>query len=659
MKQLGMFGENYAPARNEDAPEAQKKPPMPEEQLRLFFKGSENDVDQTFLCDPATGESVEPEEPQPQEEDMGLLEYDHRGSYCPEDNKLRFYPDWDDPDFDKEHLKAAGYRWASKQECYVCPRWTCTAEDAALDYVLEIEDENYSPTERAADRAERYAGYRDKRRQGAHSYADRMGDSVAGFQDQRKADRAARKRDRLAGHAVTQWDRAEYWQMRTAGVIGHAEYREQPDVRRRRIKKLESEQRKQLEDLEFRAKRLAAWKKVSEMEGADVLLPLGDDGYVDCVELNEAGRLAYGLANDYRSGVRLDHPRDEGANKYAKELHSYYAGSGAFSLYDLLTHDSYAAYGEIERLTPKEVAEMYLEQIADPDDEDSNGQRWKRHYDNRLAYENAMMENEGGNARDCDMVPGGWIYLPDCRSARHLRDQEGRRLDWVQVQKVNKSSASGKITSVTVHACSPYSYASAEDQKKIRSKVVKVDDAPANAYRAPTEEELEEFNATKKAKQAEAKKNGKKKPSLINPTDNDAERLQAIWNDRARQRWERAKEENPYISDFVESEVCRITQAQYSAVSKGSYARAETRTLHDGGFPSRAPSNMWSKSAQDYDQAIGAARCKIRQTDAKNSGSSGWYSANRVIVLTDKPQKELPIDWEAIPEEFVKGDLVG
>ena len=53
----------------------------------------------------------------------------HTATYCPEDNKLRFYPDWQDGDFDKEDLKRAGYKWASKQECYVCPRWSPQAED--------------------------------------------------------------------------------------------------------------------------------------------------------------------------------------------------------------------------------------------------------------------------------------------------------------------------------------------------------------------------------------------------------------------------------------------------------------------------------------------------------------------------------------------------
>lgn len=56
MMQKGLFGEDFKPARNEDAPEAKKKPPMPEEQLKLFAKGTEDDANQRFLADPATGE---------------------------------------------------------------------------------------------------------------------------------------------------------------------------------------------------------------------------------------------------------------------------------------------------------------------------------------------------------------------------------------------------------------------------------------------------------------------------------------------------------------------------------------------------------------------------------------------------------------------------
>lgn len=41
--------------------------------------------------------------------------------------------------------------------------WTPERRDTALEYAGVIEDEDQSPEERAADRAERFGDYRDKR----------------------------------------------------------------------------------------------------------------------------------------------------------------------------------------------------------------------------------------------------------------------------------------------------------------------------------------------------------------------------------------------------------------------------------------------------------------------------------------------------------------
>lgn len=559
-----------------------------------------------------------------------LLEYEHRATYCPEDNKLRFYPstnslgDWNDPDFDKEHMKAAGYRWASKQECYVCPRWTPTAEDAALDYAATIEDETYSPAERAADRAERFAGYRDKRRADAHSYADRMGSAVVGFQDRRKADRAARKRDRLAGHSLTMWDRAEYWQSRTAGVIAHAIGREKPATRRSRIKRLEADQRKQDKRLKSRADSLNAWAKVASMDGADILLPLAESGYGIASEANKAGRLAYSLANDGRSRVILKHPRDEAANDYAAELHGEY--HRGFSPYDLMTNDRYASYGEIERLTPGEVARLYLEQVGDPSDADDYGQRWAKHYCFRLEFERAMLAEEGGAADDTDMVPGGWLLGG---SPEYCIEHAPR--GWNQIQRVHKSPTTGKVTSVQVWGIKQPG--NGEPEKKLVR--IKVERMAADRYRAPTADELAAFEKEQKATKKAKKSNGPKQLALVNPTDEEAAALQTLWNERAK----------ALHGDKAETaEVVRMTQQRYSAYSKGSYARCETRTLHAGGYLARQSSNMYSRNGRNYDKAIGQPNCKIRVAT-----TSGWHAPDRVIVLTDKPQKPLPIEWDADP----------
>ena len=551
-------------------------------------------------------------------------EPEHRATYCPEDNKLRFYPDWDDPEFSKEQLKAAGFRWASKQECYVAPRWTPTAEDAALDYVADIEDETYGPAERAADRAERFTGYRDNRRRDAHSYADRMGGAVVGFQDQRKADRAARKRDRLAGHAVTQWDRAEYWQSRTAGVIAHAIGRENPATRRTRIKKLESEQRKWLASLERREKQLAQWQQIADWDGpeADEVVPLqADRCYLDREAANKVQAWAYSAA---ASGERLryilPHP-DEGANEYAAKLHGEH--HRGFTSYELLTCESYGSYGAIQRLTPREVADLIIEHASDPNDADDTGQRWARHYEHRLAFERAMLAEEGGAADDAEIVAGGWI---------NLRGEMGRWIaeeapnGWSQILKVHKSRSTGKASSVEV--LGTYGRHLAAEETQTRPVKVDITRFAADRYRAPTAEELEAFKESEKKRKAAERKNKPKAPPLINLTDEDAAALMAHLNAAYAESLAEYNSRRGYeAATYKPVKIVRCTQAQYSAASKGGdYAKAGTIYITKDGKQSRRKSSD--------------CVFKVRQTYPSGHGFTGAPYA--IIILTDKPQKPAP-----------------
>jgi hypothetical protein len=165
-------------------------------------------------------------------------------TYCPEDDKLRLYVGRVPRD-EYEALRAEGWTSTPKQACDFAATWTPAREDRALAYAGYIGDEDQSPAERAADRAERFAGYREKRREEAHGHADRYdaGPSAHGYQSQARAERAAARHDRQADYACTQWSKAEYWQQRTAGVIAHALYTQEPGVRMGRIKRLEAERR--------------------------------------------------------------------------------------------------------------------------------------------------------------------------------------------------------------------------------------------------------------------------------------------------------------------------------------------------------------------------------------------------------------------------------
>ena len=169
-------------------------------------------------------------------------------SYCPEDNKLRLYTGRVARST-YDALVNAGYKSTPKQSCDFVATWSIRAEDLAFLLIPEdadIEDEDISPEERAADRAERFSGYRDKRRHEAGHHADRFeaGPDAHGFQNEARAERAAARHDRQRDKALCQWSKAEYWQTRTAGVISHALHRSDAATRRGRILEIEKEIRR-------------------------------------------------------------------------------------------------------------------------------------------------------------------------------------------------------------------------------------------------------------------------------------------------------------------------------------------------------------------------------------------------------------------------------
>lgn len=522
----------------------------------------------------------------------------HTATYSPEDNKIRIYPAQRlDDELGDEYasFKAAGYKWASKQECFVCPRWTPHAEDWALRLCGEIDDEDYSPEERSADRAERFGDYRDKRSAEAHGHADTFeaGPAAFGHQNRARAERQAARHDRHRGRAVSQWSKAEYWQQRTAGVIAHALHRSSAPVRRGRILRLEAEQRQHEKSRAEYARKYAAWSKVATLEGADKPI-MQENGELYATP---AGKLAYALANDSHS-YDYQHPRKDRKT----------------SLYSLLT--------DTDPITPTEAAAMWLDGCCEPSNENSRQARWSRHYELRLTYEKAMLAEEGGTAAEADMEPGGWINA-STRTGSVFTHVDG---GWMQVHAVNKSPATGRVTSV-----------------KVMGKVgvsnptpglvsINVERLGEGNYRAPTDEEREAFTVATKQRKAAAKAKRPAAPPLINPTDADAERLQAIWNDHAKAR----HDANDRHSTFTPSEVRRMTQAEYSAASKGTYSHVETVDVSEQ-LKSRRSSPMGRDTSG-----------RVTVFKVRKSSAGGFYGANRVIVLTDKPQK--PVPWELVEE---------
>lgn len=526
-------------------------------------------------------------------------------TYCPEDNKLRLYVGRVPRD-EYLSLKAQGWTSTPKQDCDFVATWTPGRVATCLFYADMIEDEDQSPEDRAADRAERFSGYLDKRLGEAVGHADRYeaGPSAHGFQNEARAERMARRHDRIGERAADAWSKAEYWQSRTAGVISHALHKSSPGVRMGRIKEIETELRKREKD---RAEWLATWEK---WESASLM----EDGEMKAKIVSFLGG-SMGLYD-------FKHPRPETVTNG----HIAASGSCLSTLLSMVEN----GYGSSD-ITPAEACEMFFARYpARPALETD----WVLHLRLRLAYENQMLEAQGGRAAHIEMIPGGFL---------------GGR----QIQKVNKSTKTGRVVSVLVKDNKPshvnhWGNPWPDGVAKVLSHTIETERLDPSAYRAPTDEELAAFLDAKK----EAKKSAPKKEScpLINPTNDEAEKLQARLNAEALASHIESHARRygkDYASEFKPSTVCYIKQATYSNASGGAYARAETRGLCKAAELEPAFSNCWSSSAKEAAERRGPALCKVRVTQSDGSD----YGAKRVIVLTDKPQKALPVAvWEPAAE---------
>lgn len=501
-------------------------------------------------------------------------------TYCPEDNKLRLYVGRV-PRAEYEELRAEGWTSTPKQDCDFVATWTPDREDTALRYGGgEIDDEDQDPGERAAARAERFAGYLGKRLDEATGHADNYedGPTVHGYQDPTRAERAAKRHDRQADKALTQWGKAEYWQRRTEGVISHALYKDLPGVRMGRIKTLEAELRKrEKENAETLERWQAQWDVVRALvdftEGKrEKLLVFSRDSY---------GYALHNIAGD-------EEPTEE---QKARAVIASTFGDWRNTGHERELADA-AGNGTRPAL---EIAREWLKD--NPTRPEPWESRWVNHLRLRLAYENQMLAGQGGRLEQVEIQPGGKI---------------GGKL----ILKVNKSRATGRAVSVALlgPSVSGWAYKTTNiPGTEWAEYLFDTERLSPDAYAAPTPEslaELENVKATIKAGR-DALKGDAPPLAFVNLTRTDAERLAALW----------AEKENARRAQFDRKpiEVRELTQAQYSEMSKGSYARAETVFLTGGGFKalnSRHP---------DF-----PAVAKVRTL----SGCP--------VIITDKPAKPLP-----------------
>lgn len=552
---------------------------------------------------------------------------EYEATYCPEDDKIRLYVGRVPRD-EYEFLRAEGWTSTPKQDCDFVAVWTPSREATALRYAGFIGDEDTPPTERAADHAERFAGYQEKRLDEATGHADRYesGPSAHGFQSEKKAERAAARHDRLGDKAADQWSKAEYWQSRTAGVISHALHKSSPGVRMGRIKVLEAELRKCEKEWQESVERAqarfdAVLSVMEEAAGRGKMDPIGRQDFV------------WSLSNIRKTDGTPDEEKST-----TEQCRRAVLVSALDSYRNSDANRAIAKEAEKGTRLAADIAAEWLEGKTRPADWNAEiGTEWTRHLKLRLAYENQMLEAQGGRAAMVEMEAGGFI-------GKH------------QVTKVTKSPATGRVVSVEIEYMSetnqygrPWS-----DGKGARmtKALINIERMGTDIYRAPTDEERAEYAAkvaaAKKTKAAAAKEKAAKGENcpLINPTDEDAERLQALINERHVAEWIRHHGKPTEHYKPKTASVERITQAVYSANSSGSYAKAETRELCANGEIADRFSNMWSSAAESRKKARGPALCKIRMAG---------YDPVRVLIISDKPQKPLPAAvWEPRPVETVQ-----
>ena len=365
----------------------------------------------------------------------------YTATYSPDDNKLRLYSISRLDADTYESVKAAGFRWAPKQQFFVAPMWTPQREDLLMTLCGEIGDEDTSLVQRAEERAERFEDYGESRSKDAERAQSVVNGITAnipfgqpilvGHHSERHARKDAARIDSGIRKAIKMWETAEYWKQRAAGALSHAKYKERADVRHRRIKTIESAKRKETKNIRDAETFLTLWRK---------------DGLTAAQALSIAN-----FSHISRCFPLADYPREAPASQY----------EGAMGLWSALDG------GVITAEQARDIATAaYTRNIA-------HARRWVEHYDHRLSYERAMIGEQGGIAAETGGEDGkGFIVAVGGRVLV--------RGEWVTVLRVNKSG--GNINSVTTNR----KYVSVVGIEEVKD------------YQAPTVEDVAKMKAATK-----------------------------------------------------------------------------------------------------------------------------------------------------------------
>lgn len=292
---------------------------------------------------------------------------------------------------------------------------------------------------------------------------------------------------------------------------------------------------------------------------------------------------------------RVESFKDD-AEKFAK--HVIFLAGRNYSP-DFRSGDSVYSQLDSKKMTPEQALEISLEHHYKMVESEKRG-RWIAHLLNRLAYERSEL---GEVERfDGELTP---VILQ-----AFLREHG---TDSPKAAKSEKGFKAVSDAPLPVHIC---------------ADLVEELDLSADEWRDLMQSCGYEVPA-KKARKAST--SAKAALPLINPTKEDAEKLQALWNARMASAVEKQKYGTHKIAALTE-----ITQERYSANSKGDYSPFEAIELDAAGFEVRT---VWRGMER---VKSGVPVCRLRVSTAGYDS----YKAKSVIIITDKTAKSLPIDWE-------------
>lgn len=515
----------------------------------------------------------------------------HTATYSPEDNKIRLTFDGRIPQEEWDRLRKAGFTWTMKQDSSMVAPWTPQREDLALEYADIIEDEDQPRAERAAARAERFGDYRNSgcERVGAMLHRLDAMPSAYGHQNHDRAAAKAAKRDHLITRAVSEWDKPEYWQRRTEGVIRNELYLQRADVRHRRIKKLKSQlrllrkrQSNHYTGMEVAYKRMTNLKNHLEFGEEIQVGPIfaSTYAYVGGTELPDG---TYPAEIVTRAAIAtlledLERPHVTHAWTYPDPV-----GTVSCSLYH------HYVYHRLD--LPSILSIFFTANPVPPVEPEST--RWSRHLELRIRYEEDMIRAVGGTAANA--VASSHLHDPITNSSEAAPTiiEPGGWIGTMQVVKVTKD-ANGDLSKIYLQG-KIRSYD--ERESLIRRKAESVD---LTKYRPPTDAERQALLSQRKEQHAKAN------PPIINLTKASAEALSRL-----------VMGSEP--DGGLKVPVVEMTIKHYQYHAKGDWAIHHMATLHAWSGGKVTPGNMRVRYLQ------------------KHSIHSTRPPAH-LIVLTDKPQ---------------------